>query len=476
MGIQTATPGNSLEINSQATNASSPNANGTSGLRFSDLRYGISIPAAPQNGQGVLSVDANGDVVYITASGNGLGTCNSPNVLAAPSDVDMNGNNVRFEGQSLQATRFGIGYTCAMPLPGKLSVLQANGVNGGTISAYILNTNNASTATTYGMQCISLPNSPSPGDVGYVAGYFQATASKTCIAVKGVADGLASNGTANYGGYFVAQNGGNNEGIHAFCPTNQNGFAGYFDGNVYINGIGTGNMGQFYASDAMLKTNISSITNASSIISALQPRSFFYDTANVYNMHFSSKKQYGFVAQEIENTLPELVDMSTKPAEYDTLGNVIVPAVTYRTLNYNALFGIIVKGMQEQQETVDSLTNVISQIQSQMNSCCSSSSRTSNSNITDVTLSNSESVVLNDAVPNPFAEQTTITYNLPSTTKKAQMLFYDAQGKLIKAVELTGTGKGQLNVFADDLSNGIYTYALVVDGQVMDSKRMVKTQ
>ncbi|HTL82228.1 MAG TPA: T9SS type A sorting domain-containing protein, partial [Bacteroidia bacterium] len=76
---------------------------------------------------------------------------------------------------------------------------------------------------------------------------------------------------------------------------------------------------------------------------------------------------------------------------------------------------------------------------------------------------------------NPFAEQTTITYNLPSTTKKAQMLFYDAQGKLIKAVELTGTGKGQLNVFADDLSNGIYTYALVVDGQVMDSKRMVKT-
>jgi hypothetical protein len=96
-------------------------------------------------------------------------------------------------------------------------------------------------------------------------------------------------------------------------------------------------------------------------------------------------------------------------------------------------------------------------------------------NSTDIHLSNDGGIVLNQNVPNPFAEQTSISYFLPENTVKAQLLFYDATGKLIKAVDLEGKGKGQLNVFADDLSNGIYSYALVVDGQVIDTKRMVKT-
>ena len=35
-------------------------------------------------------------------------------------------------------------------------------------------------------------------------------------------------------------------------------------------------------------------------------------------------------------------------------------------------------------------------------------------------------------------------------------------------------GEGQLSVFAEDLSSGTYTYALVADGQVVDTKRMIK--
>lgn len=83
-------------------------------------------------------------------------------------------------------------------------------------------------------------------------------------------------------------------------------------------------------------------------------------------------------------------------------------------------------------------------------------------------------MVLDQNVPNPFAEQTIITFNLPENTGSAQMLFYNIEGKLINSVDLTQKGKGQLTVFANDLSNGIYTYALVVDGKVMDTKKMQK--
>lgn len=79
-------------------------------------------------------------------------------------------------------------------------------------------------------------------------------------------------------------------------------------------------------------------------------------------------------------------------------------------------------------------------------------------------------------VPNPFAEQTVITYNIPQNTGFAQLLFYDMNGRQIKAVDITTKGKGQLNVFANDLTNGIYSYTLIVDGRIIDTKKMVKQQ
>ena len=110
---------------------------------------------------------------------------------------------------------------------------------------------------------------------------------------------------------------------------------------------------------------------------------------------------------------------------------------------------------------------------------------------TTVRLSNRENIVLNQNSPNPFAEQTTITYKLPDTVKTAKMLFYDAQGDLIKTVDLTYrhnrsddradeigecAGDGRLFIFADDLRAGLYTYALVVDERKVSSRQMVKSR
>jgi hypothetical protein len=58
--------------------------------------------------------------------------------------------------------------------------------------------------------------------------------------------------------------------------------------------------------------------------------------------------------------------------------------------------------------------------------------------------------------------------------KKAQIHFYDANGKLINSVEIQERGLGQINVFANDLSTGMYTYTLVADGQIVATKKMMK--
>ena len=47
-------------------------------------------------------------------------------------------------------------------------------------------------------------------------------------------------------------------------------------------------------------------------------------------------------------------------------------------------------------------------------------------------------------------------------------------GEIIKEILITEKGKGQLNVYASDLSSGIYTYTIVVDGITIDTKKMLK--
>lgn len=303
------------------------------------------------------------------------------------------------------------------------------------------------------------------------------------------------NTTTNIAGYFKALQGVNTYGIYAEANggTTTN-YAGYFQGDVYINGPSQVAGLALTASDLTFKTNIDTISNVKSLISQLKPRTFYYDTLNSAGINFTSKKQYGLIAQDVELLLPELVGMTTKPAERDSLGNITIPATTYKNLNYNAFIAILIKGMQEQQKTIDSLkvktskqdsiNNAvqaqIAALTSSVSSCCSNSSvRTTKPeevNQLTIDLSDKDIIVLNQNVPNPFAEQTTITYNVPEKYGYAQIIFSTIEGKIIKAVDITKKGRGQLNVFASDLSSGMYTYSLVVDGKIIGTKKMVKSE
>jgi len=46
--------------------------------------------------------------------------------------------------------------------------------------------------------------------------------------------------------------------------------------------------------------------------------------------------------------------------------------------------------------------------------------------------------------------------------------------KQIKTVNITTKGQGALNVYANDLSNGTYSYTLVIDGSVVATQKMIK--
>jgi hypothetical protein len=90
----------------------------------------------------------------------------------------------------------------------------------------------------------------------------------------------------------------------------------------------------------------------------------------------------------------------------------------------------------------------------------------------DVMLSDGETVLSQNA-PNPFTEQTIIPYYIPDYVNQAEINFYNSSGSLIKTVPITDKGEGTITVNAFNLRKGVYTYSIVVDGKVLDTKQMI---
>lgn len=90
----------------------------------------------------------------------------------------------------------------------------------------------------------------------------------------------------------------------------------------------------------------------------------------------------------------------------------------------------------------------------------------SNVVLTDVTL-------LQQNIPNPFTNTTIIGYSIPSKFSNAQIVITDKNGKNLKQINISGTGKGSVNIDASILASGAYQYSLIVDGRLIDTKQMV---
>ncbi|MES2514846.1 MAG: tail fiber domain-containing protein [Bacteroidota bacterium] len=312
----------------------------------------------------------------------------------------------------------------------------------------------------------------------------------TNIGVQGVAaDNIGNPNSTCTGGIFDAS-GALQQNIGMRCIAPQNGgvsdFAAFIDGDIYFAGTSYG------PSDASIKTNIDSIPNIDMIIRNLKPRTFYFDTTSYKASNLSGKKQYGFIAQDVELILPELVTTTHIAAKTDSAGNIITPSYALKSLNYNGLIAVQAAAIKSQQEKIDSLTNALNSkdsiqdarltaLENAITQCCSNANTRTTNNATqttlnqvDIELSDKDAIVLNQNVPNPFAEQTTITFNVPASVGKAQLIFFNTNGQVIQTVDIKTRGKGKVNVFASDLSSGLYNYSLVADGKVIDSKKMVR--
>ena len=127
-------------------------------------------------------------------------------------------------------------------------------------------------------------------------------------------------------------------------------------GGLFLNDLGyTG--GLFNASDKRLKTNITSIKGAISIINKLSPVSYNYDLEKYPSMGLNTEKEFGFIAQEIQEILPEIVREKYLPINATEKVNPNTPIENknevFLTMDYTRLIPLAIQGIKEQQTIIE---------------------------------------------------------------------------------------------------------------------------
>ncbi len=292
------------------------------------------------------------------------------------------------------------------------------------------------------------------------------------------------------GVYGVANNSGiNNYGVYGFASnfadttrfayavfgsastSNSNSLAGFFSGNVNV----TGNLTQ--GSDRRLKDNIQNESATLEQIMQLRPTTYqFKNKGEFAELNLAPGQQHGFIAQELEKVFPELVSRATAMLGQDLNAETPVPGrqFEFRTVNYMALIPILTKGIQEQQisieekdERIRTLEEEVAMIKAQLANLDPSLKGTGSASETSAN-------VLYQNAPNPFSESTEIRYAL-TLGSTGQMLVFDMNGRQLRAYDLDGA-EGAVTIRGNELEAGMYFYSLIVNGEEVDTRRMILTK
>jgi hypothetical protein len=210
-----------------------------------------------------------------------------------------------------------------------------SGASGGDL---IFSTNNSSAALTERMRI----------DASGQVGIGCSPGVKLAVAGTGTIGSFSSAGLSSSATLQVqAHNGaGYDARLYFECPGSNSGGLTYERANSrlyaysqsefsgpYVTALGTS---WTTGSDIRLKTNIEDINYGITSVMALSPKKYNY-------INNADKKCLGFIAQEVINILPELIDT---PEDSETMMGI----------EYQAFIPVLVKAIQEQQTLIESLT------------------------------------------------------------------------------------------------------------------------
>lgn len=177
------------------------------------------------------------------------------------------------------------------------------------------------------------------------------------------------------------------------------------------------------------------------------------DKNRMGNDEYGSKDRFGFVAQELKEVFPDLV-------EEDKDG--------YLNIDYIGLIPVLVEAIKELSARIETIEN----------NCCKDGSSLKSGQVTTNSgnLPGTSEAKLYQNSPNPFSSQTVIRFEIPEAVGNAQLYICNMTGTLLKTINIAQRGAGSLTINGNELNAGMYLYSLVTDGKIADTKQMLLTE
>jgi len=213
-----------------------------------------------------------------------------------------------------------------------------------------------------------------------------------------------------------------------------------------------------------------------------------------YEYKKSGEFRYGIMAQEMQDVFPHSVGTAGKSGE------------EYLTFNPNNLIFTSMKATQEigklvleQEEQINTLEEENQRLraeleaerdrnneqESRLDNIEARLANLNNTNTTETSPRDANSTVhinapdipqLQQNIPNPFQQSTTIPYYLPEYTQSATLLIHDMAGKTIATHTLpVQKGAGTIDVKVEDSQSkgGALTYTLYINDRPVSTKQMI---
>jgi trimeric autotransporter adhesin len=220
--------------------------------------------------------------------------------------------------------------------------------------------------------------------------------------------------------------------------------------NLHVNGTAAkpGGGSWTVASDRRLKKNIRPYTEGLPEINRIVPVWFEYNGKAGLP---TGQSYVGVIAQDMQKIAPHAIGEFS----YDNGEGQVERYLDY---DPNALTYSLVNAVQELSAEITKLKNQIEILQKQ---------------IPGSGLSEGPVARLWQNAPNPYNATTTIRYYISEETVDARITIISMNGQEVYSEQLTEKGEGQIEVSNQFLSSGTYIYELIVDGKIIDKKKMV---
>ncbi|WP_299681314.1 tail fiber domain-containing protein [uncultured Dokdonia sp.] len=206
-------------------------------------------------------------------------------------------------------------------------------------------------------------------------------------------------------------------------------------------------------SDKRFKQNITPITNALDKINAMEGVSYQFKEFKKEGYNLPSEEQFGLIAQDVQKIAPHIV----KEDEQGYLG-----------IDYIKIIPLLIESVKEQQASITTLQEENEDLKQAIRQLTGEDTNTSKKASIDA--------ILYQNTPNPLQDQTTITYQLSKEAMlgNAVIEIYDFNGTVIKRYTNLKEGRNSIEVQSSLLTSRVTFYRLIVKGEVIATKKMLK--